>query len=68
MVREVPGQYRVVGGTQGKFSITTDPRSGPQVVEDLTGTRVDLPPIPPPPVKGTGSDPRPFPRMALNPL
>jgi len=45
VVREAPGQYRVVGGKQGKFSIKTDPRSGQRVVEDLTGTRFDLTPF-----------------------
>lgn len=42
VVKEARGQYHVLGGKQGKFSIKTDPRSGKQVVEDLTGTRFDL--------------------------
>jgi len=42
VVQEARGQYHVLGGKQGKFSIKTDPRSGKQVVEDLTGARFDL--------------------------
>ena len=45
VVLEAPGQYRVLGGKQGKFSIKTDPRSGQRVVEDLTGTRFDFTPF-----------------------
>ena len=42
VVREARGEYRVLGGKQGKFSIKTDPRSGKQVVEDLAGAQFDL--------------------------
>jgi hypothetical protein len=42
VVQEGRGQYHVLGGKQGKFSIQTDPQSGKQVIEDLTGARADL--------------------------
>lgn len=42
VVQEGRRQYHVLGGKQGKFSIQTDPQSGKQVIEDLTGARSDL--------------------------
>jgi len=42
VVRESRGQYQILGGKQGKFSIHTDQQSGREVIQDLTGTRSDL--------------------------
>ena len=42
VAREGHGRYHVLGGKQGKFSVRSDVATGKQVVEDLTGARLDL--------------------------
>ncbi len=42
LVRDSSGEYEILAGKQGKFSIQTDLQTGKQFVEDLTGSRSDL--------------------------